>query len=77
MNKRRNILFLIAIFLMLAIKAAQAQDPDNQPYSDQGSSIEQTLRRGARVDESIRNAQTSLQQRRDGFRAQVRHALID
>jgi len=39
MNKRRNILFLIAIFVLLIIKAAHAQD--SAPYSE-GSSIQDT-----------------------------------
>jgi len=39
MNKRRNILFLIAIFVLLLIKAAHAQE--SGPYSD-GGSIEDT-----------------------------------
>jgi len=39
MNKRRNILFLIAIFVLLLIKAARAQD--SNPYSD-GGRIEDT-----------------------------------
>ena len=43
MNKRRNILFLIAIFLMLLIKAARAQDPNaGVDWNNPGDSIEDT-----------------------------------
>jgi Na+/glutamate symporter len=38
MNKRRNILFLVAIFVLLLIKAAHAQEA---PLSD-GAGIEET-----------------------------------
>jgi hypothetical protein len=41
MNKRPNILFLIAIFVLLLIKAAHAQGSQTSPYSD-GGSIEDT-----------------------------------
>jgi|SRR6185369_15258286 len=42
MNKRRNILFLIAIFVLLLIKAAHADGAAPVPTDPSGQSIEDT-----------------------------------